>query len=355
MSGTKQWSNCPDKDPVPLTSKTWPLSLAVLGVLVSWAGVCPCPLECRCADKSRSVECRNTNLTQIPQGIPLCAQNLLITGNNISTLRESAFVSNGSGFARLGTLSLPGNQIQGIGPSAFEGLANLRTLNLSGNALASIAADAFFGLCQLHSLSMNYALEPSLEDQLWTALHPSNLPNLSELQLVGNYLTRLSEGASMSSSLEVLDLRSNLLHHIGRGTISSWQNHIKLKVYLFSNPLMCDCELQPVYWWLKNTSQIGDRRQLTCFGPKTLNGSVLHQLRADDLKCPEDTAASYVFLGIVLALIGATFIMVLYLNRRGIKRWARTFQVACHDLMEGYEYRYELDPEPRLASVTAAA
>ncbi|XP_038674927.1 trophoblast glycoprotein-like [Scyliorhinus canicula] len=332
---------------------TWPFSLAVLGVLVSWAGVCPCPSECRCTDKSRLVECRNRNLTRIPQGIPLCVHNLLITGNSISILREAAFMGNGSGFASLATLSLHGNRIQGIGPSAFEGLSNLRILNLSDNALVSIAADAFLGLCQLHSLRMNYALQPSLEGQLWTALHPTNLPNLSELQLVGNYLTWLSEGTPMSSSLQVLDLRSNLLDRIERGTISSWQTHIKLKVYLSSNPLMCDCELQPLYLWLKNTSQIGDEQHIVCFGPNTLNGSALNQLTLEEFECPEDTAASYVFLGIVLALIGATFVMVLYLNRRGIWRWARTFRKVCHDPMEGYEYRYELDPAPRMAGVTA--
>ncbi|XP_067890499.1 trophoblast glycoprotein like [Heterodontus francisci] len=304
-------------------------------------------------DKSRLVECSNSNLTQIPRGIPPCAQNLLITGNNISVLRESAFIGNGSGFGRLRILSLQANQIQGIESSAFEGLANLRTLNLSGNVLASIAADAFLGLCQLQSLSMNYALQPALEDQLWAALHPNNLPNLTELQVVGNYLTRLSEGMSTSSTLEVLDLRCNFLSRIGRGTISSWQKHSKLKVYLFSNPLICDCDLQPVYWWLKNTSQIADGQWLTCFSPKTLSGSILGQLRPEDLKCPEDTAASYVFFGIVLALIGATFLMVLYLNRKGIERWARTFREACHDQMDGYQYRYEQDPEPRLASVTA--
>uniref|UniRef100_UPI00398EE7B8 trophoblast glycoprotein-like n=1 Tax=Pristiophorus japonicus TaxID=55135 RepID=UPI00398EE7B8 len=270
MGGTKQGTDGRATHRERLAPKRLPFSLAVLAALMSLAGVFPCPRGCRCTDRSRSVECRDSNLSQIPQGIPACARRLLITGNNIPLLGEQSFAGNGTGLARLGALSLQANHIRRIAPGAFDGLASLRTLNLSANALASIAADAFLGL--------------------------------------------------------------------------------RLKVYLFANPLVCDCELQPVYWWLKNTSQAGDGQSLTCFGPEALNGSILGRLRAEDLKCPEDT---YVFFAIVLALIGATFLMVLYLNRNGIKRWASNFREACHDQMEGYQYRYEQDREPGIASVTA--
>ncbi|KYO37799.1 hypothetical protein Y1Q_0011136 [Alligator mississippiensis] len=47
--------------------------------------------------------------------------------------------------------------------------------------------------------------------------------------------------------------------------------------------------------------------------------------------------------------------MVLYLNRRGIKRWLRNLREACRDQMEGYHYRYEQDAEPRRASPATAA
>ncbi|XP_067841641.1 trophoblast glycoprotein like [Heptranchias perlo] len=353
MSGKKLWANCLVDHRQRLTPKKWPLSLAIVGALVSWAGVSPCPSGCRCADNSRWVECRDSDLTEIPRGIPSCAQELAITGNNISVLGQASFAGNGSGLARLATLSLQANRIQAIGSSAFQGLANLTTLNLSGNALASIAKDAFLGLARLQGLSMNYALGPSLGDQLWAALHSSDLPNLTELQLVGNYLTSLSESMSTSPKLEALDLRRNLLDRVERGTIVRWQSQRRLKVYLSSNPLVCDCNLQPVYWWLRNTSQIADGQRLTCFGPEILKGRILGQLSDSDLKCLEDTA-SYIFFAIVLALIGATFLMVLYLNREGIKGWIDNIQDACHDQMEGYHYRYEQESEPRLSSVTVA-
>ena len=64
--------------------------------------------------------------------------------------------------------------------------------------------------------------------------------------------------------------------------------------------------------------------------------------------------ASYVFFGLVLALIGLIFLMVLYLNRRGIQRWMRNLREACRDQMEGYHYRYEQDADPRRAPAPAA-
>ncbi|CAL8282349.1 unnamed protein product [Arctogadus glacialis] len=50
-------------------------------------------------------------------------------------------------------------------------------------------------------------------------------------------------------------------------------------------------------------------------------------------------------------LTGVVFLMVLYLNRGGIKRWLNNIREACRDQMEVYHYRYEQDSDPRLANV----
>ncbi|KFO84370.1 Trophoblast glycoprotein-like, partial [Buceros rhinoceros silvestris] len=47
---------------------------------------------------------------------------------------------------------------------------------------------------------------------------------------------------------------------------------------------------------------------------------------------------------------GIVFLMVLYLNRRGIKRWLHNLREACRDQMEGYHYRYEQDSDPQSTS-----
>uniref|UniRef100_A0A8B9QWN3 Trophoblast glycoprotein-like n=1 Tax=Anas platyrhynchos TaxID=8839 RepID=A0A8B9QWN3_ANAPL len=105
-------------------------------------------------------------------------------------------------------------------------------------------------------------------------------------------------------------------------------------------------------------TRVLDARSLRCSGPPPLRGTALLRLRPEGLGCGTSEGgeagrletASYVFFGIVLALIGIVFLMVLYLNRRGIKRWLHNLREACRDQMEGYHYRYEQDADPRCAS-----
>ncbi|XP_072120322.1 trophoblast glycoprotein-like [Mobula birostris] len=330
-----------------------PPLLALLAAAVPFfSGVSPCPLACRCPDEWQ-VECRDANLTCIPREIPPRTQRLAVTGNSIPVLGGSAVAGNGSALALLDTLDLRGNGIQTIAPSAFQGLPNLKTLNLSENALGSIARDAFLGLFRLETLGMNRALRNLPGRQLWPALDPGYLPNLTHLHLARNHLGDLPDDLPTDTKWEMLDLRGNQLPGVGEGAITRLEEQAIVKVYLSSNPLRCDCGLRAMYHWLDNTSQVGDAQKLTCAHPESMNGILLQRLAAEDLQCPETDAASYVFLGIVLALIGATFLMVLYLNRRGIKRWASNFREACRDQMEGYEYRYEGEHEPGVASVSA--
>lgn len=64
---------------------------------------------------------------------------------------------------------------------------------------------------------------------------------------------------------------------------------------------------------------------------------------------------SYVFLGVVLGFVGVVFLFVLYLNRKGIKRWMFDTRDACREALEGYHYRMEVDSDPRLSHVSTTA
>uniref|UniRef100_A0A8C3CF30 LRRCT domain-containing protein n=1 Tax=Cairina moschata TaxID=8855 RepID=A0A8C3CF30_CAIMO len=182
---------------------------------------------------------------------------------------------------------------------ALQGLPALRTLDLSHNPLLSVASGAFSGLA-------------------------------------GNRLQELPSALL----LEAPGLRG-------------------LRVSLGANPLHCDCALRPLLAWLRSSAtRVLDARSLRCSGPPPLRGTSLLRLRPEGLGCGASEGgeagrletASYVFFGIVLALIGIVFLMVLYLNRRGIKRWLHNLREACRDQMEGYHYRYEQDADPRRAS-----
>uniref|UniRef100_A0A8C8SIA5 LRRCT domain-containing protein n=1 Tax=Pelusios castaneus TaxID=367368 RepID=A0A8C8SIA5_9SAUR len=187
--------------------------------------------------------------------------------------------------------------------------------------------------------------------------------SLRRLELAGNGLRELP-GAALPEGLEELDLRNNSLQGLSPDEAAPLG---RLRLYLSANPLRCDCALLPLLGWLRNASwRVPDAGSLRCAAPRELSGALVLSLRQEQLGCaagreprPEGVGeqeelqtASYVFFGIVLALIGVIFLMVLYLNRRGIKRWLNNLREACRDQMEGYHYRYEQDTDPRRASAS---
>ncbi|OCT92160.1 hypothetical protein XELAEV_18015214mg [Xenopus laevis] len=103
-----------------------------------------------------------------------------------------------------------------------------------------------------------------------------------------------------------------------------------------------------MFLWLRNSSQALDAQSFKCYAPSSLNGTDIMNLKLEDIKCINEDleTALYVIFGIVLAL------MVLYLNRKGIKRWLNNIMEACRDQMEGYHYRYEQDSDPRRSNVS---
>uniref|UniRef100_A0A8C0HAQ4 Trophoblast glycoprotein n=1 Tax=Chelonoidis abingdonii TaxID=106734 RepID=A0A8C0HAQ4_CHEAB len=92
---------------------------------------------------------------------------------------------------------------------------------------------------------------------------------------------------------------------------------------------------------------------------KCLKNATITQLRSRPalrrINIQSQLQTSYVFLGIVLALIGAIFLLVLYLNRKGIKKWMYNIRDACRDHMEGYHYRYEVNADPRLTNLSSSS
>ncbi|XP_056343003.1 trophoblast glycoprotein-like [Oenanthe melanoleuca] len=340
------------------------LGLAVLPLAVppaAAAAACPsaCPAACYCLVTPRLQQCRCERLQEPPRELPAAVHNLSIAGSNLSVLPRAAFA--GSPLRDLRLLRLRHDNIRAIEDMALQGLPALRTLDLSHNPLLSVAAGAFGGAPLLRTLQLNQALLAApLEEQL--ALAVRNL-SLRRLELAGNALRALP-AALLPPGLEELDLRNNSLQRLAAAELRSLDGpELRgLRLSLGANPLSCDCGLRPFLAWLRAAAaRVLDARTLRCASPPALRGTALLRLRPEALLCaPRDggepgrlETASYVFFGIVLALIGIVFLMVLYLNRRGIKRWLHNLREACRDQMEGYHYRYEQDAEPRCAGTPA--
>ncbi|XP_069059899.1 trophoblast glycoprotein-like [Pleurodeles waltl] len=323
----------------------------ICAVLMLLPGTGACPEDCHCYEDTGAVHCRSPD---IPDSLPPWVRNLTVTKGNISTLRTGAFANNGTTLVNLTALTLTDNGIEVIEALAFQGLPSLAVLDLSHNALTSVASGALWGLGQLHTLRMNSALRQGALEQLSAELLNRSFVALAELELSDNQLQALPAGVLKLGELRTLNLRHNSLQSLDAPTLAGLHRHRRLQLSLSANPFLCDCQLKPLLLWLRNSSQVRDSAELRCSAPARMNGSFIVRLKAEELKCINEDleTASYVFFGIVLALIGVLFLMVLYLNRRGIKKWLNNFREACRDQMEGYHYRYEQDADPRRVSAT---
>ncbi|KAM4772358.1 trophoblast glycoprotein [Rhinophrynus dorsalis] len=346
----------------------------------------PCPASCECSEAARTVKCVNKNLRELPQNIPSYVRNLYITGNNISSLQEGAFTQL-QPLTDLSSLSLSGNHLQELGNNVFSHLPNLRQLDLSNNVLEMVSNLSFLGsgngsnpLLELN-LSNSFRNE-SLIAMLGSALKIGTLSNLRKLELVGNdmmflpvsmfnslpslqyldlsnnSLTSLSAGILTNlSQLQTLDLSHNSLKRLRNTTIFDLPSQKGLLINLDDNSWVCDCLIEDFAIWLKETKIVKGASNLLCSTPENLKDTPIVKLKISDLECThihDNTSlqTSYVFLGIVLALIGVIFLLVLYLNRKGIKKWMYNIRDACRDHMEGYHYRYEINADPRLTNLS---
>lgn len=353
--------------------------LLLAAVLCSWPSLSSqsCPAPCECSEAARTVKCVGKELSQIPSGLPAYTRNLFITGNHIPRLGPGAF----RGLPHLFTLGLSANRINIVESQAFSSLPNLRFLDLSNNLLAEIHPDAFGPTNNsIQDLSLNRALYNSSAIQyLATALSRGGFQHLITLELADNAIVYLPQGmfAGMSR-LRQLDLRNNSLVGVKNGTLAGLQldsldltlNALKtlragalgdiasqqgLHLYLKENPFVCDCEIEELAAWLNSSTQVQDVEQLVCAYPEDLRNVSLVALGETVLDCHvvEDVLhTSYVFLGVVLGIVGLVFLFVLYLNRKGMKTWIVNMRDGCHDLMEGYHYRYEIDSDPRVTRVS---
>ncbi|XP_029360429.1 trophoblast glycoprotein [Echeneis naucrates] len=335
-----------------------------------------CPDRCLCS--SQTVKCQNQDLDTIPHSLPNNTKILFVTGNNITSITADSFPT---GLKLLTDVYLSGNGIESVGEMVFDNLPNLLRLDLSNNNLTDFSERAFpddnklqvlnlsrcihnhtfidtvLGVLQRGNLRMLQVLDLSnnalviLPDDMFTGLS-----SLLTLSLQNSSIIGVNNGTLKSPPLRDLDLRDNSLRYLQASTMAAFSFKPGLHIQMVGNPWQCTCIIEETLAWLKNFTQITDIQNLTCANPKALRGQPLLQVDMPQLKCSGNMdgvlETSYVFLGLVLALIGVIFLLVLYLNRKGIKRWMYNIRDACRDHMEGYHYRYEINSDPRLANLS---
>nr|XP_057940384.1 trophoblast glycoprotein-like [Doryrhamphus excisus] len=344
-----------------------------------------CPGSCECFVVTRTVKCMSKDLLTVPQGIPGYARTVIITGNNIHKIGPHSFAE----LENVSNVILSNNGITAMASHSFSALVNLRFLDLSGNQLALIHPEALsIPGSPLQELNLSRSLYnfTALTD-LTTALRwgdlrgllrldlsgnhlalipPgmfSHLPNLQQLFLANNSLAAVYTGTfSGMNDLELLDMTHNAFRTFREDDLKELEKLGNIRILLGNNPYSCSCEIQSFVTWLNESRAQVDMEAVRCTSPKVLTNIRVRGLGVRTIGCviPVQTEmtdltlqTSYVFLGLVLGFVGMVFLFVLYLNRKGMKRWIIEMRDACHDVMEGYHYRYEIDSDPRLGHICA--
>lgn len=189
----------------------------------------------------------------------------------------------------------------------------------------------------------------------------SHLSSLRRLQLANNSLVAL-HNATLSGleRLEELDLTLNALKTVPEEGLRELDSVPGAVLLLGKNPFVCKCGIEPLALWLnRSQGRVGDAGGLVCAFPASMRNMSLLAVGALALGCHQrgggaDLAlqTSYVFLGIVLGFVGLVFLLVLYLNRKGIKKRVYELRDTCREVWEGYHYRFEADSGPRLSHVS---
>ncbi|KAJ8375196.1 hypothetical protein SKAU_G00057760 [Synaphobranchus kaupii] len=185
-----------------------------------------CPLPCACF--ASITDCRNENLTSVPQGIGLQTETLFLTANQLTTIPPRAFwnltsltfldLSNNKvipdndtlDYVRnLLSLDFSENDIQTIPTDIFQPTPKLVWLNLAKNQLKSLPNDVIRNLHNLTylDLSDNFI---ELHNNTFEGLY-----SLDTLILSGNRLSSLPSVAFHTiSQLQILELSNNKLKYL---------------------------------------------------------------------------------------------------------------------------------------------
>jgi len=168
---------------------------------------------------------------------------LLIERNNMSEIMPGTFEN----LSSLEYLDLSDNNLKHLDSAVFSHLVNLKHVDLSANQLQYLHPHMFLGLPNIEILYIqgNVAL------QIPTDRHFINSHSLSDLDIASCNISSLSvETFAKVSALKWLRLSHNNLRTVDINILRALPKLSAL--YLYGNPLQCDCQLQEVWRWCED-------------------------------------------------------------------------------------------------------
>ncbi|XP_067085405.1 LOW QUALITY PROTEIN: nyctalopin [Osmerus mordax] len=167
-TGSRVIRSCPRRETAGMILSALTVSMLCLlpqAVLALWACVRACPSLCTCTqEKSCSVLCDRSALSDLPREFPCEASSINLDKNSLKFLSERAFGT----LPSLRMLSLDHNNISFITPGAFKGLPNLVQLKMAHNEyIRYLHTRTFTGLKRLLRLDVSDCHLFNLPDRIF--------------------------------------------------------------------------------------------------------------------------------------------------------------------------------------------
>jgi Leucine-rich repeat (LRR) protein len=272
-----------------------------------------CPEGCKCDTGGYFVHCFLPSLKAVPLIHLTNVRVLRLSYNEITFLEKDSFfalteleeldiykcglrtidLGAFNGLTKLKELNISYNDIREILPGTFENMNSLENLDLNSNRLEYLDSDVFSGLVNLKEINLEhnklqylqldtFLVLPNLQ-QLYLGYNPTlTIPtnrnlihsnSLSELDIANcNVSSVLVETFANVSALEALGLSYNNLRTVDINILRALPKLSSL--YLYGNPLQCDCQLQEVWRWCedRNIQREKWREVPECDTPQEVNG-----------------------------------------------------------------------------------
>ncbi|XP_012275954.1 trophoblast glycoprotein isoform X2 [Orussus abietinus] len=319
---------------------------------------CLCYTTCYDGHHQHVVNCTNSGFynTKPLSHLPNNTQVLIFTGNSLDVLPWNVFGTLDS-LPELRVIDMSSNKIREIHGKSYHHVQRVERLILNYNRLTMDPERShpriFSNFVSLLELHLTHAFDTGSPQDLAATLHDifvnsnltqliklhleqnnisefrdsnvfCDLPNLLDLHLGDNALTKLHFNLSCLHKLRFLDLQRNKFSTVierDLHTLDTFAKHNQSVTVDFSgNPFECTCKLNPFLEWMKRTKIfVRNKDLLRCYQ----NGSVqeFHTIKGCITKLKASSyrgtkAAVYLLITILVALICA----LIYLQRTAVRK-----------------------------------